>query len=153
MNTKTILVIFMVAMAFWLIYLRSSEEVKKEYYESGKLMAETNYRYGKPEGITMVYYESGALRSEANFTKGKLDGINKLYYESGTLGAETNFKNGLQDGITMVYYENGTIKYIDTYKNGQHIDRQAFDPDGKLISDRLMPRDTALSLEVRGKVW
>ena len=139
-------------MAFWLFSLRKSEEVKKEYYESGKLKVEANYMNGEPEGITMVYYESGALRSEANFTKGKLDGINKLYHESGTLGAEINFKNGVQDGITRVYYENGTIKYIDTYKNSQHIDRQSFDPDGKLIPDQLMPRDTALQVWLRGRI-
>ena len=144
MNTRTILMIFAAALAFWFFSLRSYEGVKKEYYESGKLMAETNYRNGKPDGITRVYYESGALRSEANFAKGELDGINKLYYESGTLGAEINFRNGVQDGTTRVYYENGTIKYIDTYKNGQHTDRQAYDPDGKLISDQPMLRHTAL---------
>jgi antitoxin component YwqK of YwqJK toxin-antitoxin module len=87
-------------------------EVKKEYYPSGKLMAERSYRYGKREGITRIYYESGKLRSE------------------------WNYKDGKQEGISREYYPNGEIKYVDTYKNGQRTNRKVYDEKGRLEFDQ-----------------
>ena len=64
----------------------------KEYYESGKLLAEYNYKDGKLEGLSKGYYESGAFRGEWNYKSGKLEGIVKVFYENGNLNYEMNFQ-------------------------------------------------------------
>jgi len=54
--------------------------------------------YGQEEskdGVIKEYYESGKLKSEANYKNGKKDGIEKLYYDSGQLMSERNFKGGV----------------------------------------------------------
>jgi len=110
------------------------EGIGKEYYESGKIEKEYNFKDGKQDGITKRYYKSGELSSECTYKEGKEEGISKYYYdyESGALRAEFNYKGGKKEGISRVYYPNGEIQYIDTYKNGQRTNRKAYDEKGKL---------------------
>ena len=65
----------------------ASAEVRKEYYPSGKLKFERNYKNGKSEGITKLYYESGELSGEMIFKNGKTM-CSKDYNESGNEGSE-----------------------------------------------------------------
>ncbi len=83
------------------------------------------------DGIVRYYYGSGALMAEWNYKDGKPEGITKTYYESGALKAEWNYKEGKLEGISKFYYENGGIKYIDTYKEGKLVHRKAYDEEGK----------------------
>ena len=82
--------------------------------------------------VRKEYYPSGRLKFERNFKDGKQEGIAKEYYESGKLKAEGSFEDGKQEGISKEYYENGGIKFIDNYKNGQVINRKAYDEKGNL---------------------
>ena len=90
-------------------------EVVKEYYDSGKLKREENYKNGKLEGITKSYYESGALKTE-------------IYY-----------KNGKAEGLAKIYFESGKTYLIDTYKNDQQIKRKMYDIKGKLEYEQDFP--------------
>jgi antitoxin component YwqK of YwqJK toxin-antitoxin module len=58
--------------------LGSTSEVKKEYYESGKLKRKTTFKNDKQEGPSKIYYENGALKSEFTFKNGKLEGPYKI---------------------------------------------------------------------------
>ncbi len=87
------------------------------------------------------YYESGQLRWEGNFKDGKREGIAKSYYESGQLWKEANLKNGKQHGLVREYYQNGTIKYIDTYEYGTMISQKKYDEDGNLESEQDYPTE------------
>ena len=132
----------------------------KEYYESGKLMEEADYKNGKREGISKWYYENGLLKGERNYKDGKLDGIIKWYYSTGSLGTEFNYKSGKLEGLTKLYWENGNIKaehnykdgkrdgvnkqyyesgelrFIYLFKNGQRISRKTYNRSGKLLSEQ-----------------
>jgi len=44
--------------------------IVKEYYPSGELMAEINYRNNKEHGLAKSYYKSDALQTESNSTNG-----------------------------------------------------------------------------------
>ena len=90
-------------------------EVVKEYYDSGKLKREENYKNGKLEGITKSYYESGALKTE-------------IYY-----------KNGKAEGFAKIYFKSGEIYSIDTYKDDQQIKRKIYDIKGKLEYEQNFP--------------
>ncbi len=95
----------------------SSAEVKKEYYPSGELKAETNYQNGKKEGIVKWYYENGQLQLQAYLKNGKPEGIYKTYYRNGQLSVEVNYKNGWMEGIEKRYYESGQLQYEINWKN------------------------------------
>jgi Uncharacterized protein conserved in bacteria len=94
-------------------------EMKKEYYPSGKLHFERNYKDGKLEGISKRYYEGGKLWSEANCSNGKLEGITKNYFESGKLDFERNYKDGKQEGISRGYYKSGKLWSEANFSNGK----------------------------------
>ncbi len=121
----------------------------KEYYESGALYIEVNYKNGKREGVakeysiiddgklsykqnykngelveTTVYnyYESGALETERILKYGEQGGRTvRDYYESGTLKREENYKDLNQEeiGIITWYYESGVLSQVGNYKNGK----------------------------------
>jgi len=85
-----------------------------------------------PDGIVKQYYESGKLQFECNYKDSKREGITKRYDENGILINEWNYKNGKLEGISKEYYKNGTYKCIDTYQNGKLIKKRAYDESGKL---------------------
>lgn len=89
----------------------------KEYFESGALLAEYNYKGGKLEGTSKGYYENGAFRGEWNYKKGKLDGKIKVYHVNGKLHYELNYKNGKRDGISKYYNEDGILMYEWSHKD------------------------------------
>lgn len=137
--------------------------VVREYYGSGKLKAEYNYKDGKPEGMSKFYYENGSLREEKNYKNGKLDGryrnyyttgslggewyyqngkregMTKLYWENGNKKAERNFKSGKQEGVCKRYYNNGELRYIENFKNGIKINRKSYSKSGKMILEENYP--------------
>ena len=49
-------------------------EVRKTYYESGKLKSTVNYVYGLKQGEWKYYYESGELQYTANYVDGAMQG-------------------------------------------------------------------------------
>lgn len=111
------------------VYYSGGKEVAKQIVDDDGNIVKTIGII--PDGIVREYYKSGKLKGEGNFKDGKLEGTAKEYYESGKLKAEWNFKNGTLEGISKRYYESGEIRYIDTYKNGQKINRKAYDEKGK----------------------
>lgn len=140
-------------------------EVRKEYYESGQLKLEANFKDGKQNGISKAYYESGQLEGEGNFKDGKAEGISKAYYESGQLKQEVNYEDDKREGLAKEYYEsgelqfegnfkddkpvgigktydeNGNIQYIETYKKGQKTNIKTYDENGKLKSEQDFPTE------------
>ena len=62
----------------------------KEYYESGKLKYESNYRNGEIESISKMYYESGELWLESKYKYGQLYN-EKKYDKKGNLISEQDY--------------------------------------------------------------
>ena len=46
-------------------------EVKKEFYDNGKLLSEFHIKNGKEEGLTTKWYESGEKKYEVLWKNGK----------------------------------------------------------------------------------
>ncbi len=132
---KAILLLVLVVMAVSSV---TYAEVRKEYYPSGQLKLEANFKDDKLEGIKR-YYEGGKLKEEANIKDYKLEGIYKRYYESGELKEEANYKDDKLEGIGKAYYESGQLKEDAYYKNGVMISQKRYDSDGNLESDQGSP--------------
>jgi|CXWL01.1.fsa_nt_gi antitoxin component YwqK of YwqJK toxin-antitoxin module/Tfp pilus assembly protein PilF len=93
--------------------------VGKEYYESGKLKAETPFLFGEANGLAKEYYENGKISTELPYVNSKVNGVKKGYYESGKLQYEVVFENNNPKGISKRYYESGKLKAETPYVNGE----------------------------------
>ena len=97
-------------------------EVRKEYYESGALWAESPYENGERHGIEKTYYETGALWWETPYVNGERHGIVKCYYRSGNLLAETPYVNGERHGIEKSYEDDkSNICRLALYEKGHKV--------------------------------
>ena len=83
MNTRKELIVFLLVLVLGcaggegIKGLFNNEEIRKVYYESGKLKAEWHYQDGKREGISRGYYESGGVLMEWNYQNDKLEDISR----------------------------------------------------------------------------
>ena len=65
---------FLLSLTFLFLFSGSvygEEEVKKEYWDNGKLKRETHYKNGKKEGLQTGWYESGEKEHEIYFQEGE----------------------------------------------------------------------------------
>ena len=78
---------FLLSLTFLFLFSGSlngqETEVKREYWDNGKLKSETHYKNGKSEGLATTYYKSGEKKDEVHFKNGKPEGLVTTYYESG----------------------------------------------------------------------
>ena len=58
-------------------------EVKKTYWDNGKLKIETHYKNGKEEELATHWYWSGNKKSEVLWNNGVKIGLETRLYESG----------------------------------------------------------------------
>jgi antitoxin component YwqK of YwqJK toxin-antitoxin module len=110
--------------------------IVKQYYESGKVELESNYKESKREGAGKKYYENGKLLAEMTFRDNKIDGLAKTYYEDGTLKSEMKYKNGKLEGLSKEYFESGKLRSERKYKHNQlHGVRKLYFESGNLMGE------------------
>jgi antitoxin component YwqK of YwqJK toxin-antitoxin module len=83
--------------------------IVKQFYKSGKLLREWNYKDGKRNGLAKAYFENGKVASEGIYIEGKKQGELKTYYQSGVLKETQNFVEGVIEGVTKQYNEDGKL--------------------------------------------
>lgn len=93
------------------------------YYDSGKKLAEGNYKNGKKVGTWIYFHENGLKESEGIYSdNGKQDGLWKEYFSNGNLLEEVNFYEGLYDGEFKAYNDSGKIivqgNFKEDYEDG-----------------------------------
>ena len=89
----------------------NGEEVNKtvyEYYDSGKIKIECNYKDDLMDGKATMWYESGKVEAEYNHKAGKEEGLQKALYENGKIRREYIVKDGYLEGKCIAFYEDGT---------------------------------------------
>lgn len=145
---------------------------KKEYYDTGQLKVEWNYKDDKLEGISKWYGKNGTLAREQNYENDKivslkiylfyknelpagelnynykndkLEGIATRYDGNGILKWEVNYKNDKKHGMERLYDEFGKILEINTYKNDILINSKKYDTDGRLYLDQDYPEYTIIA--------
>jgi antitoxin component YwqK of YwqJK toxin-antitoxin module len=114
----------------------------KAYYETGELKREGTYLNDLLEGKTTTYFISGKIETETDYKAGAKTGYYKEYYENGKPKAEAELKDGKQDGLTKEYYETGQLKAEKNFKNNLQDGNFVFYyPDGKLKMKATMEND------------
>ena len=74
-------------------------EVKKEYWDNGKVRLERHYRDGKLDGLSTYFYENGIKMFEVHYKDGKKDGLMTHWYTNGEKWYELHYKYGKKDGL------------------------------------------------------
>jgi len=95
------------------------------------------------DGVHEEYYDSGAIHYEINYKNDMKNGIVKEYYKNGNLRGEANYKNNIIVGIVKYYYENGNLLEEKRYKDGKLLKVKEYDENGKPIPQYKLNGDWA----------
>jgi len=110
--------------------------IVQKYYDSGKLLSETEYKGEVPQGTAKTYYESGQLKIETPIEGGLPEGVEKVYYTNGKIWMERPYTQGKINGMVKTYYENGQLKSERNYKRGEpddaNVHQKEYYPNGNL---------------------
>lgn len=95
----------------------------KEYYPSGKLMAEGKYKDSYKVGVWNYYYENGKLEQKGKYnSKQNPVGEWNYYYENGNIYKIENYLDGELDGDYIEFNDTGKIivkgQYFEGLKTG-----------------------------------
>lgn len=91
---------------------------------------------GKKEGLSVNYYATGKISQELNYKNDLKNGIWRQYYENGSLKISGTYIAGKRTGVFIVNYPNNKPEwkgsYTDDVKTGKWIH---YNPDGTLESE------------------
>ena len=96
---KTKKLTFLLALTFLFLFSGSvygQEEVKKEYYDSGKLKIEFHYKNGKQEGLKTSWWKNGRNKYTRHYKNGIENGVRTEWDEDGKKTFQGNFVDGVQ---------------------------------------------------------
>lgn len=94
----------------WAYYsLAQQPKMEIEYDESGLM-----------SGLVKEYYPSGALMTETQFKNGQANGLMISYYENGIKKMQCGMKNNNMDGKAVFYDETGKVKQSMDIKMGDN---------------------------------
>lgn len=85
----------------------------KSYYKNGQASSVYSYKYGKRNKEYTSHYEDGTLKIKTEKVEGVF--IRKEYYESGRLQSENQLKSGYFKG----FLENGALEVEANYKDDE----------------------------------
>ena len=137
MKTKPLT--FLLALTFLFLFSGSvygQEEVKKEYWDNGKLRTEFHYKNKSPTVWTW-YYKTGVKQSVERWEKVKMTNYSKSggklieyqykkgelfsqtnFYPTGLKKSSTHFKNGIEYGIRKEWNEDSKKTFQGNFVDG-----------------------------------
>ncbi len=90
-----------------------------DYYLTGEIRAEGNYRNNRKNGSWTYYFRDGDVEQKGRFTNGRYEGKWIWYYQNGDVWREEHYFNGQQDGYFTEYDEKGRVITEGNYVNGE----------------------------------
>tara|TARA_B100000780_G_C21110843_1_gene448901 strand:+ start:280 stop:1359 length:1080 start_codon:yes stop_codon:yes gene_type:complete len=121
----------------------------KEWYPSGNIFKDQNFKHGAPHGSMKEYFDNGNIRQEYNFKNGRHHGINNEFYEDGSKNMIVTFKDDKEHGMKEQYYPSGNLEtrttYVDGMIEGVHI---ALKEDGEVIEEKIMQKGLDITMEL-----
>jgi major membrane immunogen (membrane-anchored lipoprotein) len=93
----------------------------------------------KERDVKRLYFDNGKLQCEYETKKGKKDGFSRFYFENGNVEYEGDYKNDLRHGWHVLYHSNGKINQKTLYVNinGKEMATRKlkYSKNGELVSD------------------
>lgn len=120
----------------------------KYYHKASKvIMTLENYKNGKLEGTRTVYYPSGKIVDETNYKYGLKDGPYKKYSEKGIVLENAFFKNDQYEGEAVYKDPNDLVVAKGKFKYGKKVGKWQFFINGKLVNEENMDKQKKLQLK------
>ncbi len=91
----------------------------RQYYDNGKIQEESWFKDNLKNGLSRWNNKSGQRLAEYNYKNGNFDGLQKTYYENDTLQSTSNYTGNQLSGESKEYFRNGKLKVSGNYLNGQ----------------------------------
>ena len=95
----------------------------KEFYRTGELKAEGNYKDNLKVGKWVYYFIDGKVEQTGNYRRGKPEGVWTWYHPNRQVWREEEFVDGLEDGPSVEYNDTGAVitkgNYIEGLKDGE----------------------------------
>lgn len=91
----------------------------RNYFLTGQLFSEGNYKKGLAHGLWKYYNRFGKLVSEYQYTDGVLQGKSVDYYPSGGKKYAMEYKDDALHGYFQEFYKDGTVKREGWFQNGE----------------------------------
>ena len=89
----------------------------REWYASGALSTEAEYKDGVPNGIFKSWNEDGSLSMQWNMVNGQLHGQSFTFYKNGQKEKCIEYNMGKEDGMALYWSKDGQLQYVQKYKN------------------------------------
>ena len=106
---------FLLSITFLFLFSGSvfggEQEVKKEYWDNGKVKSETHFKNGKKEGLETSWFENGEKMSESYYKDGKIEGLHTVWFENGKKKSIKHYKDGVQNGLWTEWDEYGKKRF------------------------------------------
>ncbi len=114
----------------------------RNYFTTGQLQSEGNYRKGKMHGPWKTYNRFGKLLSEFTYADGQLQGKGIEYFPSGEKKYGMEYKDNELHGYFTEYYRHGQVKQEGWFQNGNREQQWlTWFPDGTLETDSYYRRN------------
>lgn len=102
----------------------------REWFPSGALRSELDFRAGEPHGEWQEWFEGGSARSEGQYESGEETGRWSFWFEGGGLSERGEMYQGDRDGAWTAWHPNGRARYRRHYARGALQAWQEWDPQG-----------------------
>ena len=89
------------------------------YDYDGTLLAKSQYKDGKENGVSYSFYKNGDISSISYHKNDQLHGSSISFFTSGKIHIKQSFKDGKRDGYQVIYYGSGFIDSKIYYKDGE----------------------------------
>lgn len=112
--------------------------VQYQYYPTGEIFNENNFKDNLQEGVSKYYYLSGRVRTYEEYKKGAQNGKHIDYFddEDHTVMKECQFHNDTIVGAFYSYFKDGTLHGKLLYApNGDLVYCAYYLPNGKMIRE------------------
>lgn len=118
----------------------------RQYYPSGIIKTEAEYKNGLRNGVLSHFYEDGKQSAYEIYNNGILNGGASTYYNTGNIKTEIYYVNGVLDGEYKGYYEDGSIKLEGKYSNGKkHGKERLYNRSGRAVNEIIYNQGTPIS--------
>ena len=99
----------------------------QEYSKDGELLLEGQYNDdNKKTGIWKEYYKSGKILAEESYKSGELHGIYKSFHPNGNLWSYGNYENGYKEGKFEIFSTQGILIIIQYYNKDKLVGQEKF---------------------------
>jgi antitoxin component YwqK of YwqJK toxin-antitoxin module len=86
-----------------LLNLDMETEIKREYWDNGKLMYEYSYVNGVQHVLQKWYYKNGQLRRQYHMKNGQWHEMDQNWYSDGRRYYVQQWKNGILNGQIIIF--------------------------------------------------